>query len=52
MADVFAGNVMDLCCYCGKEFEKKAKGYQRVNIVVRNTIFRKAPPSVVSGHVT
>jgi acetone carboxylase gamma subunit len=23
---------MDLCCYCGKEFEKKAKGYQRSSL--------------------
>ena len=49
MADVFAGNVMDLCCYCGKEFEKKAKGYQRSSLSsnIRVRQFEKSLKEVI-----
>ena len=49
MADVFAGNVMDLCCYCGKEFEKKEKGYQRSSLSsnIRVRQFEKSLKEVI-----
>lgn len=40
---------MDLCCYCGKEFAKKAKGYQRSSLSsnIRFKQFEKSLKEVI-----